>query len=286
MIPPPNLVTKEGYDLQFGTNVVGHFYFTELLMPALIAGVSSSPDHHTRIITTSSSSAYMGKLNYDTFKDGPARKKLARSDLYNQSKLVCYAPRVSLLDCLLTIWHCRPTPLSRTRLRSAMPTRALSPFLLTPVRPYAPRHACAAKTLTATFLQGTSRPISSATSLRSSASPWSAPLAPSPVYACLFSPCPQSALILYPTPMGALTQLFAGTSEEALNHNGEVRPAALNFSSVGIRFAHRVRALQFLIPWARFGKCVPETYDAEVGKKMWEWLDGEVKAFEASQTAA
>lgn len=129
MIPPPNLVTKEGYDLQFGTNVVGHFYFTELLMPALIAGVSSSPDHHTRIITTSSSSAYMGKLNYDTFKDGPARKKLARSDLYNQSKLVCYPLRVSLLVRVLTIWHHRPTLLLRTRLQSATPTRASSLFL-------------------------------------------------------------------------------------------------------------------------------------------------------------
>lgn len=87
--------------------------------------------------------------------------------------------------------------------------------------------------------------------------------------------------------MGALTQLFAGTSEEALNHNGEVRPAAFFcYSSAGISAAHDVHASQFLIPWARFGKCVPETYDAEVGKKMWEWLDGEVKAFEASQTAA
>lgn len=86
--------------------------------------------------------------------------------------------------------------------------------------------------------------------------------------------------------MGALTQLFAGTSEEALNHNGEVRSAAFYNSSVRIRSAYQVRAFQFLIPWARFGKCLPETYDAEVGKKMWEWLDGEVKAFEASQTAA
>ncbi|KAL1946144.1 hypothetical protein VTO73DRAFT_15271 [Trametes versicolor] len=203
MIPPPNLVTKEGYDLQFGTNVVGHFYFTELLMPALIAGVSSSPDHHTRIITTSSSSAYMGKLNYDTFKDGPARKKLARSDLYNQSKLantvVAHEIAKRYADKGIISISVNPGNI-KTDLQRHVPAFVRKPL---------------------------------------------------------------SALILYPTPMGALTQLFAGTSEEALNHNGE-----------------------FLIPWARFGKCVPETYDAEVGKKMWEWLDGEVKAFEASQTAA
>lgn len=46
------------------------------------------------------------------------------------------------------------------------------------------------------------------------------------------------------------------------------------------------RALQFFIPWARPGKCIKEVYDAEVGKKLWEWLEGETKAFEASQAAA
>ena len=32
----------------------------------------------------------------------------------------------------------------------------------------------------------------------------------------------QDLLVLYPTPMGALTQLYAGTMPEALNYNGEV----------------------------------------------------------------
>lgn len=92
MIPPLREATQDGYDLQFGTNVVAHFYFTELLMPALLAGVASSPDRHARIVTTTSSSAYLGKLRYDTFKDGPARLKSSRDALYTQSKLV----RVSL----------------------------------------------------------------------------------------------------------------------------------------------------------------------------------------------
>ena len=43
---------------------------------------------------------------------------------------------------------------------------------------------------------------------------------------------------------------------------------------------------QFMIPWARVGRCHPEVYDDEVGTKLWDWLEGEVKAFEASGTAS
>ncbi|KZT02807.1 NAD(P)-binding protein [Laetiporus sulphureus 93-53] len=83
---PVDLVTEDGYDLQFGTNVLGHFYFTELLMPALFAGVESSPDHHARVITTASSAAYLYTLNWDTFKGGQARLKMSTENLYSQSK--------------------------------------------------------------------------------------------------------------------------------------------------------------------------------------------------------
>ena len=88
MFPPDYPLTKEGYDLQFGTTVVGHFYFTELLMPALFAGAQTSPDHHARVVTTASMAAYMQTLEYDTFRDGPARRALGTVKLYNQSKHV------------------------------------------------------------------------------------------------------------------------------------------------------------------------------------------------------
>ena len=97
MMPPDYPVTKEGYDLQFGTNVIGPWYFTELLMPALLAGVQTSPDHHARVVTTSSSGAYLGTIDFDTFKDTPKRRKLNAGDLYAQSKLV--RSHVSLLWC-------------------------------------------------------------------------------------------------------------------------------------------------------------------------------------------
>lgn len=53
---------------------------------------------------------------------------------------------------------------------------------------------------------------------------------------------------------GALTQLWAGTMPETLNYNG-----------------------QFLIPWARLGKCRPEAYDDEIGERLWNWLQEQVK---------
>nr|VWO99675.1 Alpha-crystallin (Acr) (14 kDa antigen) (16 kDa antigen) (HSP 16.3) (Nox16) [Ganoderma boninense] len=86
MWPPIDMLTEDGYDLQWGTNVVGHYYFTELLMPALLAGVKSSPDQHARVVTTSSSGAYFDTLHWDTFKDTPERKKQTPQALYFQSK--------------------------------------------------------------------------------------------------------------------------------------------------------------------------------------------------------
>ena len=109
MFPPLAEITADGYDLQFGTNVigeyfsavkiailhiaydclpVGHFYLTKLLMPALIAGKDTSPDHHARVITTSSAASYLDTLHWETFKDGPARRRQTTGALYNQSKLV------------------------------------------------------------------------------------------------------------------------------------------------------------------------------------------------------
>ncbi|PCH40330.1 NAD(P)-binding protein [Wolfiporia cocos MD-104 SS10] len=87
MVPPVEQVTADGYDLQFGTNVVGPFLFTKLLIPALLAAKETSPDSHARIIITSSSAAMLANLKFDTFRDGPERKKTSTSGLYAQSKL-------------------------------------------------------------------------------------------------------------------------------------------------------------------------------------------------------
>ncbi len=119
MWPPKEMLTEEGYDLQWGIHVVGHWYFTELLMPALLAGVETSPDHHARVITTSSSAAYAQTIKWDTLKDTPARKKQSTGDLYGQSKFVRRAaiPVVPAQTHTYATGQCRRRAASRQALR-------------------------------------------------------------------------------------------------------------------------------------------------------------------------
>lgn len=104
MRPAPSLqFTKHGHDVQFGTNVLGHFYLTQLLVPMLIASAKTAPDGSgkARIVNLSSSAHYFapfandgGPVNYDTLFDGPARDKFDIGLLYQQSKAVSH-PRTA-----------------------------------------------------------------------------------------------------------------------------------------------------------------------------------------------
>jgi retinol dehydrogenase-12 len=109
MAPPVADVTAQGYDLQFGTNTlgrsqrpyvirvgvngrfVGHFYFTKLLLPTLLATAKASPNGTARVINVSSAAHHWhnGSIDFNTLKDGPARKKKYSLMLYGQSKIVC-----------------------------------------------------------------------------------------------------------------------------------------------------------------------------------------------------
>lgn len=88
MNPPVEQLSADGYDLQFGTNTMGHWYFTTLLLPALLAGTKTSGDGHARVVNTSSSMQMFSGLEFNTFKDGPARIKKGTRSLYSQSKHV------------------------------------------------------------------------------------------------------------------------------------------------------------------------------------------------------
>ncbi|KAH9833169.1 NAD(P)-binding protein [Rhodofomes roseus] len=192
MWPPVEQVSPDGYDLQFMTNVIGPFFFTKLLKPVLQAGKETHPDHHCRIIMVSSSGAYMGTLNFDTFKDGPTRRKMPTTNLYFQTKSANmviarqYAKRYADQGFISV---------------------ALNPGNIdTPLHRYTPAG------------NGLSR------------------------------------FVLQPVEKGALTQLWAGTMPEAVNHNGG-----------------------FLIPWARVGRCRPEAYDDASGEQLYDWLEEQVK---------
>lgn len=97
---PIDQVTPHGHDMQFGTNVIGHFYLTQLLLPTLIATAKSSPDKHARVVNLSSAGHWLapeeaqgGPLLYDTLVAGPARDKYGDSEgLYAQSKAVSALP--------------------------------------------------------------------------------------------------------------------------------------------------------------------------------------------------
>ncbi|KIJ61748.1 hypothetical protein HYDPIDRAFT_96006 [Hydnomerulius pinastri MD-312] len=86
MTPPIDLLTDDGYDLQFGTNVLGHFYFTKLILPVLLSTAKSSPEGIARVVNTASNGHWFSGLKFGTWRDGPARRKETPMTLYGQSK--------------------------------------------------------------------------------------------------------------------------------------------------------------------------------------------------------
>ncbi|KAI0821738.1 NAD-P-binding protein [Trametes gibbosa] len=200
MIPPIEQTTKDGYDLQFGTNVIGHFYLTQQLLPLMIASAKTSPDGKARVINTASMGhALVSTIDFDTLHDGPGRVKLGTMKLYSQSKFVSVAADGNVVYS---------NELHRRYADQGIVSVSLHPGNL---KTDLQRH-------TSSLVEFLTRPL------------------------------------LYPAPMGALTQLYAGTTEEGANLGG-----------------------QYLVPWARMGRARKETDDAALGRKLWDWLEGVVK---------
>ncbi|VDB84627.1 unnamed protein product [Peniophora sp. CBMAI 1063] len=193
MQAPMDYLTVQGYDMQLGTNVLGHYFFTTLLLPALQA--ASATGGKARVVNTSSFAAYMGNsIHYDAVKDGPARRKLASTDLYWISKL------------------------GNALFMREMAKRYGDKIVSTAVNPG--------------NLQ---------TELARHMPAWQ-----------------QVAIkmILYPAPMGAITQLWAGTAPEAAEFNGK-----------------------FLVPWAREGPMPAGAKDPAAAEKLWAWLEEQCKGY-------
>ncbi|KAF7303593.1 NAD-binding protein [Mycena indigotica] len=194
--PPIEELTMQGYDLQFGTNVLGHFYLTTLLLPTLIA-TAKQEEKPARIIHTASVAAHhWGEPNirYDTVTPGVARNKLGKLKLYWQSKFANAVFSNELhrryeSENIISV-SVNPGNL-RTQLARSVPS--------------VPR-----------------------------------------MLANIF--------LLYPQANGALTQLWAGTTDEGLKLSGK-----------------------FLFPWARLG--VSPTEESGSGAQLWAWCEEAVTKF-------
>ncbi|MGQ2995822.1 SDR family oxidoreductase [Variovorax sp.] len=80
MAPPKRLATADGFEMQFGTNYLGHFALTARLLPLLSKG------NQPRVVSLSSVAARSGAINFD---DLQARYGYRPMPVYGQSKLAC-----------------------------------------------------------------------------------------------------------------------------------------------------------------------------------------------------
>ncbi|KAI0028223.1 hypothetical protein K488DRAFT_59156 [Vararia minispora EC-137] len=90
--------TTQGYDIQFGVHVLGHYFLTMLLMPTLLRtakGEISGTPRPVRVVSVSSDAHEMTApsrgIVWESLEKGdaaiPVRKKLQGHRLYGQSKL-------------------------------------------------------------------------------------------------------------------------------------------------------------------------------------------------------
>jgi len=195
MACPLDLLTAQGFDMQIGTNVIGHHHFTKLLLPALFAA-SDTSGAKSRVVTTSSAASYMtSAFHFDSAVDGPTRRKRGTWDMYNDSKFA-------------NIVHAKE--LARRHGENLVSTSCNPGNLKTDIQRHLP-----------------------------SWQDWIL-----------------TKFILYPAPLGAITQLWGGTAPQAAELNGK-----------------------FLIPWARVGPANPKTQDTALGAKLWEWLEDKTKGY-------
>lgn len=80
MTPPQRGMTADGFELQFGTNFLGHFALTARLLPLLRKG------RQPRVVSLSSVAARSGALHFD---DLQSERRYKPMEAYGQSKLAC-----------------------------------------------------------------------------------------------------------------------------------------------------------------------------------------------------
>jgi NAD(P)-dependent dehydrogenase (short-subunit alcohol dehydrogenase family) len=83
MAPPKRLETADGFELQFGTNVLGHFALTALLLPAIERAAAQQPAP-PRVVMVASIAHKRGRLDLD---DLQSTRSYSPMKSYQQSKL-------------------------------------------------------------------------------------------------------------------------------------------------------------------------------------------------------
>src|SRR3954470_4606830 len=78
VMAPPRRTTADGFELQLGTNHLGHFALTGLLLDRLLEG------ERPRVVTISSGAHRIGRIDFD---DLQSERRYRRWQAYGQSKL-------------------------------------------------------------------------------------------------------------------------------------------------------------------------------------------------------
>ncbi|KAL1690627.1 hypothetical protein GGG16DRAFT_55348 [Schizophyllum commune] len=99
MLTPVEKLTAQGYDMQFGTNVLGHFYLTKLLLPTMQSTAAASGTPARVVVTASLMHWFADKIDYDLLvgENQKKRKCAGTTYLYSLSKFgnVLYAKELA-----------------------------------------------------------------------------------------------------------------------------------------------------------------------------------------------
>ncbi|CDZ98222.1 Dehydrogenases with different specificities (related to short-chain alcohol dehydrogenases) [Phaffia rhodozyma] len=202
MLPPSGSVTTHGHDLQFGTNCLGHYHLTTILIPTLLSSPNKK-EGFPRVVNTSSCAhlfGYRGGIDWGSLKvdeqTGNFKSPRFPATLYAQSKLgnVIFSNELNsrYSDQGLISMACHPGCLNSDLGRNT--------------------------------------------------------------YSIVWKV--MSWTMMYPSAMGALTQLWGGTSPEGKDLGGK-----------------------YLIPWAKVGDASPCATDETLGRDLWQWFESQTEGY-------
>lgn len=80
MVPPVRHITADGFELQLGTNYLGHFALTAHLLPLLRRG------ERPRVVSLGRVAARSGRIDFHDLNAAQSHKP---GSVYSQSKLAC-----------------------------------------------------------------------------------------------------------------------------------------------------------------------------------------------------